>query len=191
MKQWFALRTQPLMEWRVATHLRRNNIDTFLPVTPAAAADLARPTPFFPGYLFVQVDLTVTRSSSWLVPGASYLVGYGDEPAPIPEEVIRMIRRQLELLAANRGRRARFQPGDPIRVTEGPFRDMVGIFDDTVTPGERVHVLLQAMNHALRLRLPLRALEKAERATGTPAPKPARRTRGRGRPIRSQRTARS
>jgi transcriptional antiterminator RfaH len=188
MKQWFALRTKPLTERRVATHLRRNNIEAFLPETPPATAGSARPAPFFPGYLFVNVDVTKTRSSAWLVPGAVYLVGYGDEPAPVPEEVIRLVRRQLELLAANKGRRARFQPGDPVRVTEGPFRDMVGIFDDGCSPGERVHVLLQALNRSLRLRLPVSALEK----TAAPAPagaKPARRTRGRGRPIRSPQTA--
>jgi transcription antitermination factor NusG len=88
MKQWFALRTKPLTERRVATHLQRNDVETFLPETRAPAATTARPAPFFPGYLFVHVDPTTTRSSAWLVPGAVYLVGYGDEPAPIPEEVV-------------------------------------------------------------------------------------------------------
>jgi transcriptional antiterminator RfaH len=121
-----------------------------------------------------------------LAPGANYLVSYGDEPIPIPEEVIRLIDRQVTFLAAQKGRHAHFQAGDAVRITAGPFRDMIGIFDDDCDPGERVHVLLNAMCRSLRVRLPVSALEKAGLHDGPSLPRPPRRTRGRGRPIHSR-----
>jgi transcriptional antiterminator RfaH len=186
MRLWYALHTKPFTERKVAAHLERSHVETFLPLTTEKrrSADGCL-VPFFPGYLFIRVDLQTTRSLSWLVPGAVYLVGYGDEPIPIPDEVIRLINRQLTLLASRNGRNARFKQGDPVRITEGPFRDMVGIFDDDCEPSERVHVLLDAMCRSLRLRLPVTALERAELHEGTSLPRPPRRTRGRGRPIRS------
>lgn len=187
MKQWYALHTKPCTERQVAAHLERRDVETFLPLI----ADRRRSTttttltPFFPGYLFVCIDLQTTRSLASLAPGAVYIVGYGDEPIAIPEEIIRLISRQLAFLAAQKGHHARFQSGDPVRITEGPFQNMSGIFDDDCEPRERVHVLLNAMCRSLRVRLPVSALEKAGSQSGPLLPRPPRRTRGRGRPIRS------
>jgi hypothetical protein len=73
----------------------------------------------------------------------------------------------------------------PVRIKDGPFRDMVGIFDGPSEPSQRVRVLLNAMRNSMRVRLPVSALEKASQEEGYRAGKPPRRSRGRGRPIRS------
>jgi transcriptional antiterminator RfaH len=186
MKQWFALHTRAYFERRVAAHLERNDIDAFLPETRdgprASATSLA---PLFPGYLFIFVDLESTRSSSFLVPGVANLVGYGDEPVPIPEEVIKLIARRAAELSTRHSRRPRFERGDAVRIKDGPFRDIVGIFDDDCDPSQRVRVLLTAMSRSLRVRLPLSALEKASKEEAARVEKPPRRSRGRGRPLRS------
>jgi transcriptional antiterminator RfaH len=186
MKQWFALHTRAYYERRVAAHLERNDIDAFLPETRdgprASATSLA---PLFPGYLFIFVDLQTARSSSFLVPGVANIVGYGEEPIPIPEEVIKLIARRSAELASRRSPRARFQRGDAVRIKDGPFRDMIGIFDGPSEPSQRVRVLLNAMRNSMRVRLPVSALEKASQQEGYRAGKPPRRSRGRGRPIRS------
>ncbi|NLF67377.1 MAG: hypothetical protein GX579_22540 [Chloroflexi bacterium] len=185
MKQWYALHTKPSTEGQVAAHLKRKEIETFLPlISEKRRSAVSGLVPLFPGYLFICVDLQTTRSLSWLVPGAVYLVGYGGQPIPIPDEVIRLIDRQAALLSAQKGHHARFRPGDPVRITEGPFRDMVALFDDNCEPQERVHVLLNAMSRSLRLRVPVSALEKAGPQHELPRSRPPRRTRGRGRPIR-------
>jgi transcriptional antiterminator RfaH len=192
MKQWFALHTRAYLERRVVAHLERNEIDAFLPETRdgprATATSLA---PLFPGYLFVHIDLQTTRSSSFLVPGVANVVGYGEEPVPVPEEVIKLIARRSAELTSRRGPRARFQRGDAVRIKDGPFRDMIGIFDGPSEPSERVRVLLNAMRNSMRVRLPASALEKATEEEARRTAKPPRRSRGRGRPIRSGRTARS
>lgn len=186
MKQWYALHTKPSTERQVAAHLKRRQIETFLPlVSEPCRSSVAGLVPLFPGYLFVAMDLQTSCSVSWLVPGAVYLVGYGDQPIPIPDEVIRLIDRQAALLTAQKDRRARFQPGELVRITEGPFREMVALFDDDCEPQERVHVLLNAMSRSLRLRVSLSALEKAGPQHEPARSRPPRRTRGRGRPIGS------
>lgn len=168
-------------------HLERREIETFLPEMPVdPRAATCRPAPFFPGYLFVNIDIGCTAAANWLVPGATYLVGYGEEPAPIPDDVIRLIARHVDWLDAQRGRRGRFQPGDPVRITEGPFRDMLAIFDDDCEPRQRVHILLNAICGTLRLRLPVTSLEKVGLEQLLSLPRPPRRTRGRGRPIHSR-----
>jgi hypothetical protein len=91
-------------------------------------------------------------------------------------------------MASKKGRRSfDFEPGDVVRIKEGPFEDMLAIFDKEISPDGRVQVLLTALNRSVRLSIPGSDLEKtskeAEEKNGTAGKRP-RRTRGRGRPIR-------
>jgi hypothetical protein len=78
-----------------------------------------------------------------------------------------------------------FKPGEPVRVTAGPFRDMLAIFDGPSTPAMRVRVLLNIMNRAIPVHLDAEHLEAAEPNNIAVPVKQGRRTRGRGRPVRS------
>lgn len=187
MKKWFALHTKPRAERRVVAQLERRDIDTFLPQKESASgASSARSVPFFPGYVFIRVDLTTESSAVWRwTPGVRYMVAYGNEPIPIADEVIALIKHKTKAHPEADRSQSKFKPGDLVRIKEGPFRDMLAIFEESIEPRRRVHVLLQAMDRSVRLRMSPTNLDEVKADRKRRREKPPRRTQGRGRPIRS------
>ena len=53
-----------------------------------------------------------------------------------------------------------FQPNDVIRVTSGPLRDLLGVFERWVSDGERVRVLLNLIGYQPAVELHYSMLEK-------------------------------
>ena len=186
MDRWYVLHTKSRNEKHVAVILEQRGLQVFLPeYTRKNAKGQTKKTAFFPGYLFVSLDLDSVASSLWQwVPGLRYIVAHGDQPVPIPDEVIKLIAHNVmeaELLASSP--HLQFKPGDMVRIKDGPFEDMLAIFEGPTKPTERVRVLISTMNRAIRVRVGIYSLEKApEHAVETLAKRP-RRTRGRGRPI--------
>ena len=188
MKQWFALHTRPYSERKVAVRLDRYDIETYVPMTESESdRSDAKPVPFFPGYMFMRIDMDEANPDHWrFTPGVRYLVSYGSEPVVVSEELVQLIRRELDALEARKRQpRGRFKPGERVRITSGPLKDMVAIFDGPTEPAERVHVLLEVMSRYKRVSIAESVLEKEDSAQEKQTGKPPRRTRGRGRRIRS------
>lgn len=183
MKQWYILHTRPNAEYQVAASLRQRQMQVYLPELVEKNRGGER-RPFFPCYLFIKIDLKTTSASSvqW-TPGLRRIIAFDNQPAPLPEEVIELIQARLaEIEAAGGWSGNDFRPGEPVRITGGPFRDMVAIFDRPAGPARRVQVLLNILGRVSRLQLKAGCLEKAPAGADTPLKQP-RRTRGRGRPI--------
>ncbi len=190
MKEWYALHTKPYSERKVAVRLDRHDIETYVPETKSDAKRAnGRRIPFFPGYMFINLDMQEANPSRWrYTPGVRYIVSYGDKPIAVSEELIRTIQKQLAALREQHdegSRPAKFKPGDRVRVTKGPLQDMVAIFDGPTEPAERVRILLEVMSRYRRIRISQDALEKVDTEQDKQKKKRGRRTRGRGRPIRS------
>lgn len=188
MKEWYALHTRPYSERKVAVRLDRHEIETYVPITQSESERPdASPIPFFPGYMFIHLDMDKANPNHWrFTPGVRYIVSYGEEPITVDEQLIRTIRQELAAMEARREQpRGRFKRGDRVRVTSGPFQDLVAIFDGPSEPAERVQILLQVMSRYKRIRISQSSLEKVDSDQGKPKNKRPRRTRGRGRPIRS------
>ena len=84
------------------------------PVNPRAR----KVRPYFPGYVFVQADLTREKASSlqWM-PGATGFVSFGGEPARVPDGLIPALRQRVEAVNASGGETLHeIQPGDKVRV---------------------------------------------------------------------------
>lgn len=185
MEQWYTLYTKPNAEYQVAATLQRRKLQVYLPEieVPKARTDRKR-KPFFPSYLFVNVDLeAVGLSNLQWIPGLRRIVAFKDRPVPVPGEIIDLIRYNLGEIVAAGGRLTHsFQPGDSVRFVDGPFRDLLATFDGPTTPARRVQVLLEILG-ASRVQVDVADLEKASSGSEEPAPRRPRRTRGRGRRI--------
>lgn len=185
MQHWYAAYTKPRAERSVAGHWAGLGLQVFLPEAPrrlAGVSDVPR-EPLFPCYLFARLDYEATSSTVWRwTPGLRHLVAYDDQPVVVPEEIIHLIAYQLEKLAeVEPGAPFSFQPGELVRITAGPFRDLLAIFEKRLGARDRVLVLLQTLDRCVRLELDAAHLEKIpDPVRGRP-----RRTRGRGRRIRS------
>ena len=139
-------------------------------------------------YLFIRVDFErVSLSRVQWTPGLRRVVSFDDRPVPLPDAAIDLIRRKLEGLNAAGGLPVHaFQPGDTVRITDGPLQGMLAIFEGPSTPAERVRVLLTFLGRASRAHVSATDLEKAAPEVQVPLPKRPRRTRGRGRRINNR-----
>lgn len=143
---WYALRVKPNKERIVYQLLQAEAVPAYFPsvkvkpVNPRAA----RVRPYFPGYLFVQADLSVKGNNAFRwTPGAHGLVRYGDTPAIVPDNLVQELRQRLTAIEASGGLiLSNTKQGDPVRILSGPFAGYDAIFDAYLPEQERVRVLL-------------------------------------------------
>jgi len=149
-EQWYALRTKSRKEDIVWRQLQAQEMESFYPrlrVNPVNPRS-KKIKPYFPGYMFVRVDLEQSGLSmfQWM-PHAVGLVMFGGEPAYVPDNLIHAIRQKVEAIAAAGGEVLDgLEPGDSVRIQEGPFSGYEAIFDSRVPGSERVRVLLKLIN---------------------------------------------
>lgn len=163
MIHWYAFQSKSRKEWLLYDQLRIRQIEAFLPcirvqpVNPRAQ----KTKPYFPGYLFGRVDLELAGRSllDWL-PGASGIVSFGGEPAPVDDGLINSLRRHLESINSSaQGLAEKFQPGDVVTIRGGPFAGYEAIFDTRLSGRDRVGVLLRILqNSPVRLELPIQQI---------------------------------
>jgi transcriptional antiterminator RfaH len=188
MEKWYTLYTKPNAEHQVVKALTQRQIHTYLPEIELPKTRKGR-KPFFPCYLFARVDLSqVGISSLQWTPGLRRVVGFGDQPTPLPDEVIKLIQDGLnEIEAAGGWTVHNFKPGDTVLITSGPFQDMLAIFAGPTTAARRVQVLLNILGHASRVQVEVDDLAKASVKEEVPPLKRPRGTRGHGRKIKYNR----
>jgi transcriptional antiterminator RfaH len=203
MEQWYVLHTRPHLEFRVARVLKERDLEIYLPVLSVKTSGEVRQEPFFPCYLFARIDLMTMSRASWQwTSGLRGLVTFDDQPIPLPEDIITALQYQLAQ-QANQAETAvaPFAQGEVVRITTGPFANMLATFNGPTTPGQRVQILLKMLGQLRRVSIEVSHLEKAPvdetehkakplpkgqpLPKGEPLPKgQPRRTRGRGRRIR-------
>ncbi|MCH7662879.1 MAG: hypothetical protein IH859_03305 [Chloroflexi bacterium] len=149
--KWYALRTKPHKERVLHQQVVSRKIECFFPrvkINPINPRS-AKIRPYFPGYMFVNVDITVHGASSfqWM-PYSLGLVCSDDEPGPIPDEIILALKKRITQIRDNGGLVFdQLHPGMQVRITGGPFRGYEAIFDTRLDGQKRVRVLLQLINH--------------------------------------------
>jgi transcriptional antiterminator RfaH len=189
--QWYTLFTKPNAEYRVAAILQKQGLQTYLPEIKSFKAYQGRvKRPFFPCYLFVKLDLEALGllQVRW-TPGLRRVVAFADRPVPLADEVIELIQRKVGEVKASKGRPAHnFKPGETVRITAGPFQDMLAIFEGPTTPAMRVRVLLDILGQASRTQISMADIEKVPTPAEARTTKRPRRTRGRGRRINKKST---
>jgi transcriptional antiterminator RfaH len=147
---WYALQSHPHKETVLASHLQDSGFEVFYPrlrvnpVNPRAR----KVRPYFPGYLFVHVDLeTAGLSTFQWMPHARGLVSFGGEPAIVPDSLIHAIRRRVQEINLAGGENLDgLQPGDEVIIEHGPFSGYEAIFDHKLPGSERVRVLLKMLS---------------------------------------------
>ena len=191
MEQWYVLHTKSSAEKQVASALDQRDVQTFLPLIsvaphkPPEGQKEQQREPLFPGYLFARFDLTTGSPADWKwIPGLRYLVRFGEVAIPVPDEVMSLLERKIpEMQAARSNPASAFKPGDVLRIKDGPFAGMQAVFDKNYVSGERVQILLDALNGSYKLKIEAASLEKAADTDRNRNKRP-RRTRGRGRYIK-------
>lgn len=163
---WWVLFTQPHKEEMVRGLLESMGLETFLPmIRPAhVRADRRQWKPLFPRYLFVRAVLQKAPRSrlEWL-PGVTALVRFGEEPAWVPQGVIDLLRQRVETL--NTHGYDYMAPGQRVRITAGPLKDLEAIFDRPVSDAGRVRILVNILGRLSACEVNVEDLEPAGAVT--------------------------
>jgi transcriptional antiterminator RfaH len=166
LSRWYVVQTQANAESKAVGHLARQGFTTYLPRYLKKRRHARRvetvTAPLFPRYLFVEIDLASQRwRSICSTVGVSQLVCNGEQPAPVPDDVIGSLRGREDASGLVRlAHRPNFKPGDKVRILEGAFYDCLGIYDG-MTDRERVGILLDLLGRKVRILLDAEAIAAA------------------------------
>lgn len=147
---WYVLHSKPSKEAVVLQQALIQGIEVFFPHVPAnpTSRRSRKVKPYFPGYLFVHVDLDVVGVSTfqWM-PHAIGLIAFDGIPCPVPETLVATIQKQVAVVRATGNEwHHRLKPGDHVKIQEGPFAGYEAIFDMRLSGSDRVRVLLKMLN---------------------------------------------
>jgi transcriptional antiterminator RfaH len=155
--QWYVIYTHPKQEDRADKNLRAWQIETFFPRIKERRFSLygAKRSfvtkPFFPRYIFARFRVGELFQKICFTRGVNSVVSFGDgPPIPVDNEMITLIQSQrdedgLIRLSEN------IKPGDKVVINYGPFKDLIGIFEQETAVTRRVSVLLAMVCYQGRL----------------------------------------
>lgn len=162
LTSWYAIRSKPKKESLVLMLLNRAGIEVYLPQLKVhkGHGKPAAIEPFFPSYLFARLDSSnADITAVKYTPGVVQIVGYGDEPWPVPDDLIASIRQRLTHVELND-----FRHGERVIVTSGPFQGIEAFFDRVLSPTGRVQVLLQFLHGVYRAEMHASQLRQVKQA---------------------------
>ena len=166
--QWYALRSKPNKEGPLWREVHAQGFEVFYPeirVQPVNPRS-RKVRPYFPGYMFVRVDLPEVGPSAFMWMPHSYgLVIFGPEPSTVPEELINALHRRVDAINQAGGEILDgLKHGETIKINSGPFMGYEALFDACMTGGERVRVLLKLLEKRLvPLELPMGQIQQKTR----------------------------
>jgi transcriptional antiterminator NusG len=115
---------------------------------------------FYPGYIFVQMNLT---EHSWHLikdtPRVSGFVG-GRHPTAVPASQIAAVAQQVAEGAAKPKPRVLFAQGDHVRVIDGAFANFTGTIEEVKPEKQKVRVLVSIFGRATPVELGYGQVEK-------------------------------
>jgi transcriptional antiterminator RfaH len=158
---WYVIHCEPSHDRQVERLIGSAHIEVFAPQLPKTRRRNGH-KPLFPGYVFARLDLqTDTWGALRRLPGIRSLVEIGGGPCPLDDTVVAVIRRYVHDRSTSSG--VHLVPGQRVSVTSGAFRDLEGIFCETLRGDERIAILVNLMRQQIRVELALDCVAYAER----------------------------
>jgi transcriptional antiterminator RfaH len=152
--RWYTIQTKGNREREVAKRLGDLELEIFLPWLRTRRRVGGKfqwvLIPLFPGYLFCRLDLIASGKAARYAPGVKDFLKFGNAISAIPDEIILTLRERCpqgiaEILSDG------INPGDPVKINEGPFAGLDAVFEKKMRGAERVAVLLNILGRQTRL----------------------------------------
>ncbi len=116
----------------------------------------------FPGYILVKM---IMDEDSWYVvrntPGVTGFVGVGNKPTPLSEDEVQRIMERIE--SGEPRVKVKFEIGERVRITEGPFAEFSGVVDAIDPEKGKARVLVSFFNRETPVEVDLLQLERETR----------------------------
>ena len=117
---------------------------------------------FFPGYVLVQMEMD---DDTWhLVKESPRVLGFiggtADKPAPISEAEANAILQRVEEGVDQPKPKVLFEPGEVVRVTDGPFADFNGVVEEVNYEKSKLRVSVLIFGRSTPVELEFGQVEK-------------------------------
>lgn len=118
---------------------------------------------FFPGYVLVQMELD---DETWhLVKETPRVMGFiggkADKPAPISNKEAEIILQRVHDAEDKPKPKTIFEPGEVVRVVDGPFNDFNGVVEEVNYDKSRLRVAVSIFGRSTPVELDFTQVEKA------------------------------
>ncbi len=117
---------------------------------------------FFPGYVLVEMEL---NDETWhLVKETPRVMGFiggtADHPAPLSDKEADAILDRVEAGSDKATPKTVFEPGEIVRVVDGPFNDFNGVVEEVNYEKSRLHVAVTIFGRSTPVELDFGQVEK-------------------------------
>ena len=117
---------------------------------------------FFPGYVLVQMEM---NDETWhLVKEVPKVLGFiggsSDKPAPISEKEANQILNRVQEGVDKPRPKILFEPGEVVRVIDGPFNDFSGVVEQVNYEKSRLQVAVQILGRSTPVELDFSQVKK-------------------------------
>ena len=117
---------------------------------------------FFPGYVLVQMEM---NDDTWhLVKNVPKVMGFiggtADKPAPISDKEADAILQRVQEGAERPRPKVLFEPGEVVRVIDGPFNDFSGVVEEVNYEKSRLRVAVFIFGRSTPVELEFGQVEK-------------------------------
>jgi transcriptional antiterminator NusG len=118
---------------------------------------------FFPGYVLVEMEMT---DDTWhLVKDVPKVMGFiggtADRPAPISQKEADAILDRVQEGVDKPRPKVLFEPGEMVRVVDGPFNDFNGVVEEVDYDKSRLKVAVLIFGRSTPVELDFHQVEKA------------------------------
>jgi transcriptional antiterminator RfaH len=150
MNLWYVIQTKPKREEEARSYLSTEGLEMFHPRIETFTSKNMRMSkefkPLFPGYIFGKFDLEKNYPLVRWARGVKKILGFGGYPAPISEEIVRMIKERTDPRGILRVKNC-YEPNQVVRIKTGPMKDLLGVFERWLPDHERVRILLRLIGY--------------------------------------------
>lgn len=117
---------------------------------------------FFPGYVLVEMEM---NDETWhLVKSVPKVMGFvggtSDRPAPIPRREAEAVMDRMREGVEKPRPKVLFEPGEMVRVTDGPFNDFSGVVEEVNYDKSRLRVAVLIFGRSTPVELGFNQVEK-------------------------------
>jgi transcription termination/antitermination protein NusG len=118
---------------------------------------------FFPGYVLVKMEMT---DETWhLVKNVPKVLGFiggtNEKPAPLSDKEAAAIMNRVEESVEKPKPKTLYEPGEAVRVTDGPFADFNGVVEEVNYDKNRLRVAVTIFGRSTPVELEFSQVEKA------------------------------
>lgn len=156
---WYLVHVKTRAEKMASIHLDRLGLESFCPqlkqekIIRRVRREVV--VPFFPGYMFVKFDPMFQYRAVQYSSGVRRIVTFGDTLARVDSSIIETLRERMTKGCVHVSNSSSFQPGQKVRIHEGPLQGFEAVFECEMSDRQRVTLLLKTVAYQARVVVPV------------------------------------